>query len=342
MAHNVINSSTFSVQTDKMFNLLLISIEMITLLFQANPPELGKVAWLRNLEEARQQSQKLNKPLLILFQEVPGCATCQNYGIDVLSHPLVVEAIETYFVPLCIYNNKSGNDASALSLFKEPPWNNPVVRIVNPKLVDEVSRLSGNYSLYGLTAHMNALLLKKGIPIPEYLEILEEEARSAISGTETLYLQMHCFWVGERLYGQLKGIVGTTAGFMNGNEVVEIQFDPKRVSATEIIEYGKKNNIADKLYTKSYKQFSQQIPSGYPSRFIMDPENKYYLFQSKYKYIPMTPLQAIRANILLYENQNIDHLFSARQLQWLANAMRQEKKERIHFISKEMTKVWYP
>ncbi|MFK7820038.1 MAG: hypothetical protein AB8G99_15045 [Planctomycetaceae bacterium] len=34
--------------------------------------EAGRVSWLRNLEEAKQQSTRTGKPILILFQEIPG------------------------------------------------------------------------------------------------------------------------------------------------------------------------------------------------------------------------------------------------------------------------------
>ena len=59
--------------------------------------ELGKVSWYRDYEQALSVSKKENKPVLILFQEVPGCATCRNYGHNVLSHPLMTEAIENEF-----------------------------------------------------------------------------------------------------------------------------------------------------------------------------------------------------------------------------------------------------
>ncbi len=42
----------------------------------------------------------------------------------------MVEIIETAFIPLVIYN-KSGKDRETLLQFKEPSWNNPVVRIIN-------------------------------------------------------------------------------------------------------------------------------------------------------------------------------------------------------------------
>ena len=35
-------------------------------------PELGEVAWLRNYQQAVDQARKSNKPILLLFQEVPG------------------------------------------------------------------------------------------------------------------------------------------------------------------------------------------------------------------------------------------------------------------------------
>ena len=36
------------------------------------PVELGKVAWGRDLDEAVAKSRKSNKPIALLFQEVPG------------------------------------------------------------------------------------------------------------------------------------------------------------------------------------------------------------------------------------------------------------------------------
>ena len=93
--------------------------------------ETGQVKWLRNLDEAKQLSAKVDKPILMLFQEIPGCSTCQTFGREPMSHPLVVEAIESAFVPLLIHNNKQGYDSQILKQFKEPSWNNPVIRYVD-------------------------------------------------------------------------------------------------------------------------------------------------------------------------------------------------------------------
>ena len=95
--------------------------------------ELGKVAWYRDFDQALAQSSKQNKPVFILFQEVPGCSTCRNYGKGVLSHSVIVEIIEEYFIPLAIFNNNGGKDSEVLKRYDEPSWNNPVVRIVDAK-----------------------------------------------------------------------------------------------------------------------------------------------------------------------------------------------------------------
>ena len=52
-----------------------------------NPEELGKVNWLRDYDEARQLSAQQAKPILILFQEVPGCSTCKGFGNNVIKSP---------------------------------------------------------------------------------------------------------------------------------------------------------------------------------------------------------------------------------------------------------------
>src|SRR5688572_26471260 len=116
----------------------------------ATPKELGDVAWFRNFDQAAKVAESSDKPILILFDEVPGCQTCVHYGQSALSHPLLVEAAETEFVPLAIYNNVGGHDREILNRYDEPTWNNPVVRIVDARGRPLVSRLNGDYSKHGL------------------------------------------------------------------------------------------------------------------------------------------------------------------------------------------------
>ena len=138
---------------------------------KSDPIELGKVHWMRDLNQGQRKAQFSKKPIFLLFQEVPGCATCRNYGQHVLSHPLIVEAIETLFEPVAIYNNKGGVDAATLKYFNEPSWNNPVVRIVDANRKNLVKRVAGNYSQLGVVQAMIQALRatrtpRSGVPKP--------------------------------------------------------------------------------------------------------------------------------------------------------------------------------
>ena len=56
--------------------------------------ELGEILWQRDFDVAHSLAAKKDLPVLLLFQEIPGCSTCVNFGQDVLSNPLLAEAIE--------------------------------------------------------------------------------------------------------------------------------------------------------------------------------------------------------------------------------------------------------
>lgn len=303
--------------------------------------ELGRVNWLRDLDHAKDEARKQNKPLFILFQEVPGCSTCKHYGSQVLSHPLIVEAIESYFVPVCIFNNKGGKDRQALEFFGEPSWNNPVVRMVYKDLSPLVGRINGDYSSYGLVSGINAALIKLGQPIPEYLSLLEEELLGNQVGAEQAVIGMYCFWSGEKSYGKMKGVLSTSAGFMNGSEVVTIRYNPRVTNLHQLIREGRQQGVADKLYESSDKRKLVDIPVYQSGIFKKDAEDKYYLYQSPYKYLPMTALQATRANSLLADGKSCDPLLSPRQLQRLRKIKELKNAKLKNQIGQELITAWY-
>jgi Thioredoxin-like/Peptide methionine sulfoxide reductase len=187
------------------------------------PIELGKVNWLRNFDEAVKQSQQQNKPLLVLFQEVPGCSTASGYGKNVLSQPLIVEAVESLFVPLAIYNNIGRHDSTVLTSFGEPSWNNPVIRIMTPDRKELAPRLSGDYSQLGIVNSMIRALENNNQTVPDYLRLLKRELSARASGTEKALFAMSCFWSGEEALGRIEGVVSTNPGFIKGHEAVEVE-----------------------------------------------------------------------------------------------------------------------
>lgn len=290
------------------------------------PEELGKVQWLRDLDAGKAQSEKSGKPILLLFQEVPGCSNCTRYGNTTLSHPLIVEAIETYFVPVCIFNNQGGKDAEALKLFGEPAWNNPVVRIVRTDYQDIVLRMPNFKSSLQLVNGMRRALDLTGKTAPKYLELLEEELAAREAGLETATFSMYCFWTGEGTFGALPGVIETEPGFQDGKEVVKVQFDPSVTSRAEL----------EKLTQP--KSFT---PCAKNEGFRSDREPKYYLAQTPYRFIPMTSLQAARANSLVGKKQSPDELLSPRQLDvFLIMAENPQKKDWKSMIGQNIIEMW--
>lgn len=285
-----------------------------------NPIELGKVNWIRDYDIGKQESLSRKKPIFLLFQEVPGCMTCKDYGTDVLSHPLVVEALETAFVPVAIYNNVGGKDKSVLKSFKEPAWNNPVVRFVDHQNKDLVPRLSGDYTLAGLVKQMVKTLEAAKQPIPTYLALLDQELQSIHTGTETATFAMYCFWTGESRLGSVEGVVKTQAGFMNGKEVVQLAYDPNQISFIELTKKAAAFKCASDVYTNAKHEQEQAAKIvGHNrvkarSNFRKDREPKYYLGKSTWQYVPMTELQKIRVNTAISNGQSPWQYLSARQV----------------------------
>ena len=268
------------------------------------PTELGEVHWLRDLDAALAESRRTAKPVLILFQEVPGCSNCTRYGREILSNPLIVESMESDFVPLAIYNNRGGKDAAALKRYGEPAWNNPVVRIINANGQDLVPRMPDFRSAADLTGGMLTALDKHCGKSPLYLQILHEEQRAREGSTDVATFETACFWSGEAYFGAQEGVVATEAGWQKGQEVVRVRFN-RAVTSEQILAKA----AASQRYAVR--------PNG---SFRVDREPKYYLLKSRYAAIPMPELQAARVNAMLGQGKRPDALLSPRQLKMLDSA----------------------
>lgn len=136
--------------------------------------EVGLVSWGRDIDKALEQSKKQNKPVFALFQEVPGCSGCKSFGQVVLSKPEIVQAIESEFIPLLIYNNRGGEDAKLLKRFGEPSWNYQVIRFLNSDAKDVIPRKDKIWSISSVANRMSQALAKYNINTPPYLKALKK------------------------------------------------------------------------------------------------------------------------------------------------------------------------
>lgn len=294
----------------------------------ATPREYGAVRWRRDLGAAVAESARAGKPVLILFQEVPGCATCVGYGSTVLSHPLIVEAAEDLFIPVVIHNNLEGEDAKILKEFGEPSWNNPVVRIVGADRRDLIQRVDGDYSARGISAAMVSALRASGRVAPEWLKNFAEESRAeAGARSEQAVYAMHCFWEGEASLGGLDGVLATRTGFQGGQEVVEVTYDPARVSRSALDERA--------------AQMACKKPNSKGAVTPSTKDDKYQLRQTAYVGVPMTPAQSARVNSAIGAGQNPRELLSPRQIALAERLEEIESKRRPVLVGRsDLAAAW--
>jgi hypothetical protein len=104
---------------------------------------------------------------------------------------LIKDAAEELFIPVCVYNNTQGDDdARVLKSFKEPAWNNPVVRILNGRKKDLVKRIGDDWTVRALAGAMTEALKKTKRQVPPYLMLLRSEKSSRKRGVENAIFGM--------------------------------------------------------------------------------------------------------------------------------------------------------
>lgn len=242
-----------------------------------NPAELGLVHWRRGLQSAQAEARRTGKPLLVLFDEVPGCSTVKGFGRVALSHPLLADAAETLFVPLLVSNNEEGADRDVLLQLGERPWDNPVVRFLSADGRPVGSRLYGDWTAAGLAEHMVEAL---GADAPAWLVLVAEEERATAAGTVTETYGAWCFWQGEAALGAVPGVVGTRTGWIGGHEAVELVIDPSRLDRSAL------RKAVDALGAKALQGEFRPSPD----------DDGHALRGTPWSTVPMTEAQAARVN----------------------------------------------
>lgn len=246
------------------------------------PPELGKVAWQRDHDAALAAAKRDGKPVFLLFQEIPGCDTCTGFGRDVLSHPLLVEAIEWCFVPLVVRNNVEGAEGAIRERYREPSWNNPVVRFVDGDGKDVLPRKDGVWDAFGIGRRMVQALEQAKRQVPSYLRIAVDESAPK---TTTAVFAMHCFWAGEAVLGALEGVVRTRAAFRGDAEVVEVVYRP------DVID---QETLAAKAQAKSC-----QPVTATGLRLADEKDQQHALHGTPYERLDLTPMQRTKVHAAL-------------------------------------------
>ena len=265
--------------------------------------ELGEIAWLRDHDRGVALAAEQGKPVLLLFQEVPGCSTCVNFGQDVLTHPLMAELIADRFVPVAIFNNRPGPDAEVLRRYDEPSWNNPVVRFLGPDGAELLPRLADRYDALGLHEKITAVLKMVGDDVPGYFRLLGRDLLVEQGLSRCVTYATPCFWSGETSLAQHPAVITTDAGWVDGEEAVRVQFDPRVASREDLDAYARAEG------------FGPTDGGG----FGLDREPQFYLRKNPARHLPLTPAQRTQINLALPYRGSLEDLLSPQQSAWLSD-----------------------
>ncbi len=245
-----------------------------------------------------------------------------RFGAKPLSHPLLVEAIEEEFVPVCVHNNKKGKDAEILQRFGEPSWNNPVVRFLSANGKDLIPRKDGVWDTGALAQRMVKALEAAHRPVPRYLDLVAVETDA--SKQESATFVMHCFWVGESRLGSLDGVINTRAAWRGGREVVEVTYRPDRVSYEELLIHAQRMQCADGVFSHSEQQRRIAEQHSVPVRSAADAklsdakesDRRRAMRGRVWNLLPLTPAQATKVNAMLSQGKDPSKWLSPRQRRW--------------------------
>ncbi|WP_188610774.1 VPGUxxT family thioredoxin-like (seleno)protein, type 2 [Chelatococcus reniformis] len=265
--------------------------------------ELGEVAWLRDYDRGLKLAAEQGKPVLLLFQEVPGCSTCVRFGQDVLTHPLMVEFITDRFVPVAIFNNHPGADTEILHRSDEPSWNNSVVRFLRPDGAELVPKLADRYDALGLHDKMAAVLAMLDDEVPGYFRLLGRDLLVEYGLSKCMTYTTPCFWSGETSLATHPAVITTDAGWVDGEEVVQVYFDPREASRPVLDAYA------------SAEGFNPIESRG----FELDREPQFYLRKNVARRLPLTPAQRTRINLAVPYRSSVADLLSPQQSAWLGD-----------------------
>ena len=262
------------------------------------PEEAGKVHWGRILETALASSAQTGKPVFALFQEIPGCAGCKQFGREVMSHPLIVDTVESEFTPLLIHNNKGGRDLEVLQRFGEPAWNYQVVRFFNAEAEDIIPRKDQVWDTGGIAGRMVAALTQAKRPVPAYLKLLAAEHSARLK--EAVFA-MYCFWTGEMELGRIEGVVTTEAGFMDGHEVTRVKYDPAVITLPDLIAAAEKVECANAVSVPAAdlpEAKTTRLKIGTLSGYRTAPKDdqKKQISGTAVEKLTLTPAQATKVN----------------------------------------------
>ena len=153
-----------------------------------------------------------------------------------------------------------------------------------------------------------------------YADLVRGELAS-VPRRQVATFSMPCFWAGEAHFGSLDGVYRTTPGYLNGKEVVRVEYDPAVTSYDALL--AAPDTAADRpglcRWDATRVAASKLDPTFKPD----DEFPAWFLRQADgLKFVPMTPAQTARIDGLVHAELPYEQLLSPGQRALLAKVRR--------------------
>jgi hypothetical protein len=334
------------------------SLEQVS--YETTKNELEELGYMDfeydSLAEALEVGAETKKPIFSFQAVLPGDIAT---GRDIFSHPLIVEAAESLFV-----THRSTTE-KALPMARAPSGRicSTRVYLLDPDTGHELVPLISGDSLTktGLISAMIQALEARSGKVPKYLQLLLQEETGYVDlhkiGDETTtrprnyhaVFAMQDSALAEAEFGGLDGVLATRVGAIDRQKVVEVTYDSKELSYSELVRHALKKMFADVVYYQSneervaavievtrvnsikaqVRQF-HQVTTTIKRQY--DP--KHALRATPMRFVPLTDLQATRANSLIHFGKfnQASHMLSPWQGVILMRAMRVCELKAFHEV----------
>jgi hypothetical protein len=302
---------------------------------------------------ALDESRDTDKPVILFFQAMHGAPDAVAMGQSVLSHPLLIEAAESLFISVVVdIAGTTPDDAHLLARYHENCRHGTVIRIVNSKGHDLAVKLEGGRCSVGNIAKaMRGVLDRKALKVPNYLKILETEYLALVGApskalpaeaTGTIIFKAKDSTKAEIDFAELHGVVAVDCGKVSRSAAVKVTYNPDVIDCKAVYLHAKSVLSVESVYcTNARQMLSLQSEPGLldnPSllhefrsgSFSGGKDPKHYLRTKLLRFVPLTSLQALQANLAISKDQNelVDNLLSPRQLNAILEAVETKRPRR--------------
>jgi hypothetical protein len=265
--------------------------------------DLGRIRWLGDLPAALAEARKSGRPVMVLDRGSPQIPATRQFGFGPLSHPIVADAAGE-FIPVAPPSDGRPEprlrflDAQGRDLL---PANRP------PALTTA-----------GVLSAMAESLRAVGRPVPPYLELAATEY--AAPRRQTATFAVTCYWKGEAGMGHLDGVLGTRTGMLNGDEVVEVDFNPAALDYRTLAKKATGMACFRKAYVQGdYQRAIASTMTGHVMPRTAEPldasnQQQFQLsLEPAYHLLPLTALQATKLNAALAAGEPPERFLSPSQ-----------------------------